>query len=123
VGGFQSGCGKVRSAALALIGTDGDADWGVTRALQVLHADLEREVPYLAGLGWALRSLAAISWAASDNLDSALGVALANDPDPRVRRTLASALAERSADARTAAARERLHHDPRHSVRELLARA
>jgi hypothetical protein len=43
--------GQVRSAALALIGADGDADRDVTRALQVLHADLEREVPYLAGLG------------------------------------------------------------------------
>ncbi len=112
---------QARNAALALIGADGDADRDITSALQVLQADLEREVPYLAGLGWALRSLAAISWAASESLDSALGAVLAEDPDPRVRRTLATALAKRSADTRTATTRERLQHDPRHSVRKLLS--
>lgn len=109
-----------RNAALSLIGADGDADYHVTRALRVLQDDLERDVPLLMGFGWALRSLAAISWARSQSLDPRIGRRLAADPDPRVRRALADALSGTEPDERTAAARERLHSDARHSVRARL---
>lgn len=111
---------KARQSALALIGADGQADYHVTRALQVLREDLERDVPLLVGLGWALRSLAAIVWVGSDALEPAIGERLATDPDPRVRRALADALARRPADDRTARVRLILTDDPRHSVRSLL---
>jgi hypothetical protein len=109
-----------RAAALNLIGADGDADYHVTQALRVLQDDLERDVQLLMGYGWALRSLAAISWARSQSLDPRIGQRLAADPDPRVRRALADALSRTEPDDRTAAARERLHRDPRHSVRRRL---
>jgi hypothetical protein len=111
---------QARTTALALIGADGDADYHVTQALRVLKDDLERDVPLLMGLGWALRSLAAISWAQSNSLDPRFGQRLAADPDARVRRALADAPSRTEPDGRTATAREKLRTDPRHSVRTRL---
>jgi hypothetical protein len=110
---------QVGTAALRLIGADDDADYCVARALQVLQADLARDLPYLAKQGWALRSFAAIVWAQSTDGDPPLGAALAADPDPRVRRALADALTD-TPDERTAAARDLLRIDPRYSVRKRL---
>lgn len=111
---------QARHAALRLIGADGDADYHVTRALQVLRDGLERDVPFLSKQGWALRCLAAQTWARTPALPSALGDALASDSDVRVRRTLAQELASSIPDERTADARRRLSIDSRHSVRSLL---
>lgn len=111
---------QARAAALRLIGADSDSDYYVTRALQVLQDDLARDIPYLAKQGWALRSLAAIAWANADDSDPQIGGLLAGDPDPRVRRALADALARARPTPRTDDARDTLHADPRHSVRRLL---
>jgi HEAT repeat protein len=67
-----------------------------------------------------MRSLAAIVWARSGNLDSSLGATLAKDPDQRVRRALAGALAATPADARTDPARQQLATDTRFNVRSAL---
>jgi len=110
-----------RDVALQLLGATEDGDYWSTRALQVLTDDLTPQVvPLLATLGWPLRSLAAIAWAKSDNLDSSLGVSLSRDPDQRVRRALAGALATVPASARTDPARRHLAADPRFSVRSAL---
>jgi hypothetical protein len=111
---------QARTAALRLIGADGDSDYYVTRALQVLQDDLVRDIPYLAKQGWALKSLAAIAWARSSDADPQAGVLLAHDPDPRVRRALADALARTPPTPRTDPAREALQADARHNVRRLL---
>ena len=111
---------QARDAALRLIGADGNADYYVTRALQVLEQDLGRDAPFLAKQGWALRSLAAIAWVHNDSCDARLGAMLAGDPDARVRRALAEALSESDPSERTVEARATLAADPRHSVRMLL---
>ncbi len=110
-----------RDAALALVGTDDGADYRITHALQQLDTDLDDSLPYLATLGWALRSLAAIHWARSGTAPAHVGQALASDPDPRVRRALAREIALTGASERTDAIRERLSRDARYSVRSLLA--
>jgi hypothetical protein len=113
-----------RNTALRLLGTTDDGDYWCTRALQVLTDDLPPEiVPALATLGWPLRSLAAIVWANASSPDSSLGAALANDPDQRVRRALAGALASVPASPRTDPARQQLAADPRFSVRSALSKA
>jgi hypothetical protein len=110
-----------RDAALRLLGATEDGDYWSTRALQVLIDDLTPGiVPVFATLGWPLRSLAAIVWAKSDSLDSGPGVTLSKDPDQRVRRALAGALAAIPASSRTASARQHLAADPRFSVRNAL---
>jgi hypothetical protein len=112
-----------RDAALRLLGATDDGDFWCTRALQVLADDLTPEtVPVLATLGWPVRSLAAIMWAKSDALDSALGITLSKDPDQRVRRALAAALSTSPASPRTDPARQQLGADPRFSVRNALHR-
>lgn len=110
----------VRRSALAIISTGGQESYHATRALQALEDDLKEDVPLLASLGWPLRSLAGIVWAASGALDPEIGSRLAVDADPRVRRALAGALAGRPADERTARAREILESDPRYSVRRTM---
>lgn len=59
-------------------------------------------------------------WAKTDNSDGSLGAALANDPDQRVRRALAGALAAVSLSPRTDPVRQQLADDPRFSVRSAL---
>ena len=54
------------------------------------------------------------------NADAQIGELLARDPDPRVRRAFAEALARTPPTPRTDTARETLRADPRHSVRRLL---
>lgn len=113
-----------RDTALRLLGATEDGDFWSTRALQVLIDDLPPEiVPALAALGWPLRCLAAIVWAKADTPDSSLGAALASDPDQRVRRALAEALAAVPASPRTDPVRQKLVADPRFSVRSALDKA
>lgn len=109
-----------RTSALMIISAGGQDSHYATRALQVLQDDLERDVPLLAGLGWRLRSIAGIAWAASDALEPAIGERLAVETDARVRRALAGALAGRALNSRTARAREILASDPCYSVRRTL---
>lgn len=110
-----------RDAALALVGSDNGADYRIAHALQQLDIDLDDALPYLARLGWALRSVAAIHWARSSTAPAQVGQALASDPDPRVRRALARELASTEPTERTDATRKRLGRDVRYSVRSLLA--
>ncbi len=109
----------VRDAAIKLIGADDDQDYYVTKALQVLQSELADIAPLLAHFGWALRSLAAISWAESSSMPADLGEKLSRDPDARVRRALAQGI--RKSDApHTNVVREALKSDPRWSVRSIL---
>lgn len=110
-----------RDAALALVGTDDGADYRIAHVLQHLDTDLDASLPYLAKLGWALRSVAAIHWARSSTAPAHVGQALASDPDPRVRRALARELALTGPSEQTDAIRKRLGQDARYSVRSLLA--
>ena len=68
-----------------------------------------------------LRTLAAIRWAQDPASDPALGLALARDPDPRVRRMLAKAISEEDvALPEVEPVRQVLESDPRRSVRRSL---
>jgi hypothetical protein len=69
---------------------------------------------------WSLRTLAAIRWAQDPTIDAELGLALAQDPDPRVRRTLAKATTDTPARGVFKPIREILQRDPRHGVRRSL---
>ena len=82
----------VRDLAIRLIGVAGDQDYYLAQALQVLKTDLTEIAPVLAQAGWALRSVAAISWASDPSMPPALGERLGTDPDARVRRSLATAI-------------------------------
>jgi hypothetical protein len=64
-----------------------------------------------------LRTLAAISWAQDPASDPELGVVLARDPDPSVRRLLAEALSENPAPPEAEPVRQILRQDARRSVR------
>jgi hypothetical protein len=76
----------------------------------------------LAQGSWTLRSLAAIMWAESTDMPDEFGAALCNDPDVRVRRALAQALANAS-HRENSAVRELLLRDPRWSVRSIFRQA
>jgi hypothetical protein len=68
-----------------------------------------------------LRTLAAIRWAQDPASDPELGLALARDPDLRVRRMLAKAIREEHATLpEMDPVREILENDPRRSVRRSL---
>jgi hypothetical protein len=111
---------RVQELAYTLIGSSERADWYITRTLQILNTN-DRDLPFLATQPhWALRSLAAVTWASSNTAAPEIGRLLAEDADPRVRRALASALAE----SPNPAAPELGHHlstDPCYSVRNLIS--
>ncbi len=110
------------SLAAGLIGEGDDAEYWATFAIRELQDDVDDgTLQVLARQSWSLRSLAAIRWAKSDTLSSAMGELLATDPDPRVRRTLAEAVELAPATERTDRVREVLLADPRHSVRKLVS--
>lgn len=68
-----------------------------------------------------LRTLAAIRWAQDPASDPELGLALARDPDPRVRRWLAKAISEEDGELpELRPVRQVLQQDPRRSVRDSL---
>jgi hypothetical protein len=83
----------VRDAALRLIGIGSDDDYRVTTTLQLVQSELGDSIGLLAQGSWTLRSLAAILWAESTDMPDELGRAFSQDRDVRVRRALASALA------------------------------
>ena len=113
----------VQSAALRLLGSSDGGDFWLTRALQELRSFLSAEaIPFLARMGPSLRSLAAIAWTQTDELGASLGLQLAIDTDPSVRRTLAEALSVVPATTRTEPVEQKLAEDPRFSVRSALLR-
>ncbi|MDQ2706298.1 MAG: hypothetical protein M3Z25_01040 [Actinomycetota bacterium] len=116
---------EVRARVLSLLGTP-RADYYVVRALQKLAPpDLARDVPLLATQAdWAVRSLAALTWATSSPDDPTIGLLLAQDNDVRVRKALASALANTDKTiATTTAVEAALRADRHFSVRSFLAAA
>lgn len=109
----------VRDGALRLIGIGTDDDYRVTTTLQLVQSELGDSIGLLAQGSWTLRSLAAILWAESTEIPDDVGKALSQDRDARVRRALASALA--NAEHRQGSdVREILLNDPRWSVRSIL---
>lgn len=112
----------VRDAALRLIGIGADDDFRVTTTLQLVHSELGDSIGLLAQGSWTLRSLAAILWAESMEMRDDLGKALSQDRDVRVRRALASALAN-AEHQQGSDVREILLHDRRWSVRSILRAA
>lgn len=113
---------RVQEHAYMLIGSSEHADWYVTHTLRRLNTDNGRDLPFLATQPhWALRSLAALTWARSSTAAPEIGRLLAEDADPRVRRALASALAESPTNPATAELREHLTADPCYSVRKLIS--
>jgi hypothetical protein len=91
----------------------------VAAALSWLPRDqLALDMTLLAAYPHAgLRSLAAIRWTQDPASDPELGVVLARDPDPRVRRLLAEALSENPTPSESEPVRQILRHDARRSVR------
>lgn len=107
---------EVRRVVYSLLGED--ADYWPTIALQRLGDTVDDDLTFLAVQGWAIRSFVALRWAEHGKPEH-LGLKLARDPDARVRRALAGALALR-ADGTRAEAREILAADPAYSVRSAL---
>ena len=109
----------VKTQAYAQLGTGQESGYWLTRALQRLGDALNEDLGFLAGQGWALRSLAGILWA-GHGAPTQVGARLAGDADVRVRRALADALSRSDVRAFQTYVRERLAHDPCYSVREAL---
>ena len=107
---------EVRRVVYSLLGET--ADYWPTLALQRLGDTVKDDLAFLASQGWAIRSLAATLWA-DHGEPTHLGERLARDPDVRVRRALARALAQQPQEAHTAL-RDQLAADPAHSVRTAL---
>lgn len=106
----------VRRRVYTLLGEQ--ADYWLTIALQRLGDVANDDLAFLAMQGWAIRSLAAQEWVEHGE-PAHLGPRLAQDPDVRVRRALAEALAALS-DGRHNEVRSRLASDPAYSVRTAL---
>ena len=112
---------RIKHLTYQLLKPDDRANYWPTRVLQQLgNADtLNDDLGFLAGQGWASRSLAGIIWARHP-CPSHLGARLATDPDPRVRRALAEELARSVPEPDQEEARRLLANDPAHSVRRAL---
>ncbi|MGB3485949.1 MAG: hypothetical protein WBB07_27475 [Mycobacterium sp.] len=111
----------VRDLALSLIGVGTDDDWRITKALQLVQAELGDSIGLLAHGSWTLRSLAAILWAESTTMPDTLGIALSRDSDVRVRRAMARAVV-RADHRQQSEVRKLLLRDPRWPVRSILRR-
>lgn len=115
--GNESQRSDVRRAVYSLLGEK--EDYWPTRALQRLGDTLKDDLAFLASQGWAIRSFAATLWV--DHGEPVhLGERLARDPDVRVRRALAHALAQYPAKAHERGVRDQLAEDPAYSVRTSL---
>jgi hypothetical protein len=110
---------EIKQHAYALLGSSHRSDYWPTRVLQCLGDALNDDLGFLSGQGWALRSLAAILWA-KRSVPAHVGRRLATDDDARVRRALASALADVEPTPEQAEARQLLKEDAAYSVRFLL---
>ena len=86
--------------------------------------ELQHDVALLAvHQDWTARSVAALAWASNSPSDLRVGLHLAGDPDPRVRRTLAEAVQNAEPTEALDQVRQMLASDPRYSVRHKLDRA
>jgi len=110
---------EVRRVVYSLLGEN--ADYWPTIALQRLGDTVNDDLTFLAVQGWAIRSLVALRWAEHGKPEH-LGPRLARDPDVRVRRALAGALAQHL-DGTHADTRDILAADPAYSVRTALKQA
>ncbi len=113
----------VQDAALQLLSHGDDTTIRtVARALSQLPGDrFTLDVKLLAAHPHrSLRTLAAIRWAQNPTSDPELGLALAHDPDPRVRRMLGEAIALGPQAEASKPVSEILRRDPRYSVRRSL---
>jgi len=107
---------EVRRVVYSLLGED--ADYWPTIALQRLGATVDDDLTFLAVQGWAIRSFVALR-SAEHGKPEHLGLKLARDPDARVRRALARALAQQP-DGIHAEIKDILAADPAYSVRTAL---
>lgn len=116
----QDELSAVKQQAYVLLGSSSDSsDYWPTRVLQCLGDALNDDLGFLAGQSWAPRSLAAVLWSRHP-VPQHLGRRLARDEDPRVRRTLATELAQITPQPEHAEALQILQTDPAFSVRSLL---
>lgn len=114
---------ETRRRALDLLSVPRDSYFAVAALQRLAPADLIDDLPRLVlQTGWAARSLAALTWAASSPTDSTLGLVLARDSDVRVRRALAQAISATSDAPTIDAVRDVLQTDAHSSVRSLLRR-
>jgi len=104
---------NVRRAVYSMLGDN--ADYWPTIALERLGDTVKDDLAFLGNQGWAIRSLAASLWVEHGEPPQ-LGKRLAQDPDVRVRRSLARALARQSQGSHDDI-RDKLGADPAHSVR------
>lgn len=88
---------RVRTAVLGLIGDEAVSELWATQALQRLGDTMAPDVGFLSGQHWALRSFSAFLWSKTTEPEP-VGHRLAADPDVRVRRALASHLAQDQAN-------------------------
>ena len=114
---------RVQAAALALLPQAEDHTSNViARALASLPPEeVSLDPGFLAAHAVpSLRALGAVIWARRPSDDSEIGLRLARDPSPLVRRSLAGSLGE---DARSSQVRDLLKRDPRRSIRRLVERS
>ncbi len=113
---------QVRDWALSLLGVSDSGDRWLVAGLQALGTTGNpADIAVLAAQrGWLARALAADQWAQTGE-PAAVGKRLANDSDPRVRRSLAQALARHGASP-SEEVRAILATDARSSVRSQIQR-
>ncbi|MGG7509907.1 hypothetical protein [Plantibacter sp. YIM 135249] len=83
----------IRRVVYALLGEK--ADYWPTIALQRLGDTVKDDLAFLSMQGYAIRNLVALKWVEHGEPEH-LGIRLARDPDVRVRRALARALADQA---------------------------
>ncbi|WP_329000885.1 hypothetical protein OHA18_41450 [Kribbella sp. NBC_00709] len=111
---------NVRNLAFALLGDGTDSDRWAAEALRDLGLDtIKGDVGSLVSHGWAPRSLAGILWVKYGKPEF-VGQRLARDPDVRVRRALARAMAGEPPEEFHQPVRALLEQDPCYSVRTTL---
>lgn len=111
----------VKKRIYELFGQDESSSYRLGRALQRLGESdfLNDDIGFLAGQDWGARSLAAILWVKHPN-PAYVGYRLAHDPDVRVRKSFAGALANCEETLEHMKVRDLLRQDPHYSVRKSL---
>lgn len=111
----------VKKRIYELFGQDESSSYRLVRALQRLGESdfLNDDIGFLAGQDWGARSLAAVLWVKHPN-PAYVGYRLAHDPDVRVRKSFAGALADCEETPEHMEVRELLRQDPHYSVRKSL---
>lgn len=108
-----------KSQIFATLRPNDTSGYWPARVLQRLDNISFEDVPFLAGMGWGLRSLAALHWPRHAELEQ-IGRRLAHDNDVRVRRALAEALYFAEDMEKLLPVRHVLEDDPTYSVRAAL---